>query len=378
MRRQGLTASLKKGGQLYETNAEAKLQYAIHQDLFRHGAYQHAIDQRAAAITHAGGDPAKDPILQQLQIAQANHASGAASGVAMSAQRQQQRQAHPAGCPRTSRHAPARPAASGRSSSRWSAARPRFQPCSRAGHSCRPASFPDRHAHASAGPRAACGPLCADAAGPEARHAPRRDHARPTARPPSPKPLIGSESAGTTGALYTIPKAHGTGAVPGIANAASEFAAGLTSPANVALMAATGGAGIVGDLAAGTRLAMIVKGAQVAAWQASRQRGRMTRSSRRKAAYAALHDPKATRADKAKAIAGAILSAAMTAAAAHGTKGLGKGANPPPVPSKPPQRPLPRPRPRRCLRRPAAEGSAAKGSTSGDNRAARTRPADGG
>lgn len=133
-------------------------------------------------------------------------------------------------------------------------------------------------------------------------------------------PMIGSEAAGTKGGLATIPKMQGSGVMAGIDNAVNKFIAGLTTPENAAIMAATGGAGALADLAAATRVAVAARATEAATLGTFT--GVMAKDTVTAAqeARAIMADPAATNADKADAIATAILSGAMTAAAGVGTK----------------------------------------------------------
>lgn len=132
-------------------------------------------------------------------------------------------------------------------------------------------------------------------------------------------PIIGSEAAGTKGSLFTVPKAQGEGALPGVIDAANEFTAGLTSPENVGLMAATGGAAkLSAAVQAGTKMAIALKGAKALALAGFGVQQASDAGEKFQQAREVLADPKATPKDKAHAVAGAILSAAMGVAAGHG------------------------------------------------------------
>jgi len=139
-------------------------------------------------------------------------------------------------------------------------------------------------------------------------------------------PAIGSEAAGTKGSLFTIPKAQGTGTAAGIIDAANEFASSLSTPENVLLLAATAGGGAVEDaLVQGTRMALAARGAQAATLGTFTAQGAMGTVHAYQEAKKVLADPKSTRADRARAVAGVVLQAAMTAGAGAGTVGLAKG-----------------------------------------------------
>lgn len=135
-------------------------------------------------------------------------------------------------------------------------------------------------------------------------------------------PMIGSEVAGTKGGLFTIPKATGTDAISGMANAANAFTSGLTSPENVALMGATGGAGELA--AAGGAIGKVAQAAKTAALGGFTAQMATGVPQQVKDAYSVIRDPKSTHADIAEAITTPGLSAFMTALAAHGTLGEGR------------------------------------------------------
>lgn len=132
-------------------------------------------------------------------------------------------------------------------------------------------------------------------------------------------PVIGSEAASTEGGLFTIPKAEGTGTMAGLMNASNKLVAGLTTPENVGLAAVTGGAGAVAELANATRVAVAARATQAAALGTFTAIGAKDTVEAVREARITVQNPQATDADKADAIATAVLSGAMTALAAKGT-----------------------------------------------------------
>ncbi len=158
-------------------------------------------------------------------------------------------------------------------------------------------------------------------------------------------PMIGSEAAGTKGGLFTIPKAEGEGMGAGIINAANKFTSGLTTPENAALMAATGGAGALGRAGAGTVLGTVAKAAEAGSLGGFAAQGTVGAVDAVKEARRVLADPKATKAEKADAVASVALNAGMAVAAAHGAVGAAKGIRGgprggEPVPKATPEAPL--------------------------------------
>lgn len=135
-------------------------------------------------------------------------------------------------------------------------------------------------------------------------------------------PMIGSEAAGTKGGAFTIPKAQGTGVMAGIDNAVNKFISGMTTPENAGIMAATGGAGALADLAAATRVAVAARATEAATMGTFTGLMAKDTVTATQDAVAVMADPKATKAEKADAIATAILSGAMTGAAGAGTVDL--------------------------------------------------------
>ena len=139
-------------------------------------------------------------------------------------------------------------------------------------------------------------------------------------------PIIGSESAGTKGVLFTIPKMEGNNSFAGLINATNRVTSGLTTPESLGIMIATGGLGALADLANATRVAVVSRAAQAAVI------GTVTLSGAKdtKEAYAkaklVLADPHATDAEKTDAIASVVFKGSLTAAAAKGTYDLGMDA----------------------------------------------------
>lgn len=140
------------------------------------------------------------------------------------------------------------------------------------------------------------------------------------------EPMIGSGAAGTKGSAFTIPKMEGKGTMVGLINAANKMTAGLTTPENASLMVTTGGAGTVAELAAMTRAAVVARSVQAAGLGTFTVIGAMDTAHAVSEAKLVVNDPKATNADKSEAIATAVFSAAMTAAAAKGTYDFSKMA----------------------------------------------------
>lgn len=134
-----------------------------------------------------------------------------------------------------------------------------------------------------------------------------------------PVPMVGSEAAGTKGGAFTIPKMEGTGAMVGIINAANKLTSGLTTPENAGIAVATGGAGALAELAVMTRAAVVARSTQAAALGTFTAIGAKDTVEALDQAKIVMNDPLATNADKADAIATAVLSGAMTIAAAKGT-----------------------------------------------------------
>lgn len=132
-------------------------------------------------------------------------------------------------------------------------------------------------------------------------------------------PAIGSESAGTKGALFTIPKAQGKGIVTGLIDATNRALSGLTSPENVILAGTTAGAGQIAALANATRLAVVARAVEGASLGTFTAIGAKDTAKAIAEARIALKDPEATDAQKADAVATVVLSGVMTAAAARGT-----------------------------------------------------------
>lgn len=138
-------------------------------------------------------------------------------------------------------------------------------------------------------------------------------------------PIIGSEAAGTKGAVATIPKAEGTGTFTGLMDASNKMVAGLTSPLNIGIMVGTGGAGVIAEIAAGTRAAVVARATQAAIVGSFTAIGAKDTHEAMAEAQMVFADPASTPAQRADAAATVVLSAAMTAAAAKGTYDLGKG-----------------------------------------------------
>lgn len=132
-------------------------------------------------------------------------------------------------------------------------------------------------------------------------------------------PMIGSEASGTKGGAFTIPKMEGTGTMVGLINAANKLTSGLTTPENAGIMVATGGAGALAEIVPLTRAAIVLRSTQAAALGTFTVIGAKDTVNAAAEAKIVFNDPKATNADKADAIATAVLSGAMTIAAAKGT-----------------------------------------------------------
>lgn len=132
-------------------------------------------------------------------------------------------------------------------------------------------------------------------------------------------PAIGSEAAGTKGGAFTIPKMEGDGTLVGLINAANKMTSGLMTPENAAIAVVTGGAGALAELATMTRAAVVSRATQAAALGTFAVVGAKDTVNATAEARVVMNDPKATNADKADAIATAVLSGVMTIAAAKGT-----------------------------------------------------------
>jgi hypothetical protein len=116
------------------------------------------------------------------------------------------------------------------------------------------------------------------------------------------------------------------GAFVGIMNAVNKAVSSLTTPENVGLMVATGGAGVVADIAQSARVIALAKGTQAAALGTFAAVGAKSTADATAEAIKITHDPNSTHAEIAEAWADAGIAAAMTAAAAKGTYDFGKGA----------------------------------------------------
>lgn len=154
-----------------------------------------------------------------------------------------------------------------------------------------------------------------------------------TNEPEMAPPAIGSESAGTKGSAFTIPKMQGDSTLAGVVNAANEFTSGLSTPENAAIMAGFGGAGALAK--AGGVVGKVAQAAKTAALGGFTAQMAKDVPQQVKDAYAVIRDPKSTNADVAKAFTTPGLNAFMAALAAHGTVGEGKtllekGGNEPP------------------------------------------------
>ncbi len=139
------------------------------------------------------------------------------------------------------------------------------------------------------------------------------------------QPAIGSESAGTKGVLFTVPKMAGTDSFSGLIDATNRVISALTSEENLALAAVTGGAGELAALTQATKVAVAAKAAQVAAIGSFTAVGVKDTAKLYAQAKVVLADPHATDAQKTDSIASVVLAGAVTAAAAKGTYDLGVG-----------------------------------------------------
>lgn len=137
-------------------------------------------------------------------------------------------------------------------------------------------------------------------------------------------PMIGSEYGGVKGGLFTIPKMEGTGAAEGVINAVNRFTSGMTTPENVALMAATGGAGALARAGAGTALGTGAQLAKTAALTGFTAQMAANVPQGVRDAYRVVNDPNSTDAEKAAAITTPGLDALMTLAAGHGALEAGR------------------------------------------------------
>lgn len=139
-------------------------------------------------------------------------------------------------------------------------------------------------------------------------------------------PAIGSEAAGTKGGAFTIPKMQGNGAFVGIINSTNKAISGLTTPENAGFLVATGGAGVVADIAESARVVAIAKGTQAAILGTFAGQGAKGTVDMVGNAIKVTHDPDSTHAQIAEAWADAGLAGTMTAFAAKGTYEFAKGA----------------------------------------------------
>lgn len=136
---------------------------------------------------------------------------------------------------------------------------------------------------------------------------------------------VGSEAAGTTGELLTIPKMQGDGIMAGVVNAANKFSSKLITPENATIGLATSGLGGLARVGAGTALgtaAQVAKTGAVAGFTAEMAAGLPDSV---KEAYRVYNDPASTPAQKAEALTTPGLEALMTGLAAHGTVAEARG-----------------------------------------------------
>lgn len=135
-------------------------------------------------------------------------------------------------------------------------------------------------------------------------------------------PMIGSESAGTKGGMFTIPTMQGDGTFTGLINSTNRMVAGLTTPKNVALIVGTGGAGelaAIADTLQMTRTAVALRAAKAVALGSFVAVGAKDTIEAADHARLIFNDPGATPAQKSDALATVVFSGLMTAAASKGT-----------------------------------------------------------
>lgn len=270
-----LPARVMENRKLSETAARAKQQYDTARKRMVRDIYQSQIGERQAILRREGGDPSQDKILQFNQ------------GMLDTLNQHLGEQAPPVA--------------------------PTPQAAAAAQSPTPPASLPPslKEAWANAGPLERL----------KIMMSPQRGDTEVQGA----VPMIGSEAAGTKGGLFTIPKAEGMGTGAGVINAANKFTAGLTTPENVALMAATGGASTVARAGAGTALGTAAKATEAAALGGFAAQGAVGTVDAVKEARRVLADPKSTKAERADAVSSIVLNAGMAAAAAHGAVGAAKG-----------------------------------------------------